>query len=380
VLTSPGGKANAMAADSVLNLQKAWNATDFIVCGDCCSTQAAFSAGTTLVQRITLTDGSQKKPVCTTQVSTGETNNLSFGPTPPAASGAAPALVYTESSSGGLATRAAATSVGYTHLTIFGTTLYDFQAAGDFVLVETNNSDFVVQARQQSGAPTWPSATVNKAVPTQMGKTNVAVCFEGHALAVDGRPTSLDDGKTVVLPTGVILSRGRKCLFHPQQERQFRARGTQRYLHQCHRRVGSMARTGSRVLLNANGNINQIEARDGAALTAPFPFADLYHHYANSWTVPAERSLLDACGERKIEAGLPERPFFANDLPPRDYKTARRACEEAGVKITPLLEACTLDVAVIGSERAAKVYAGTPKSGAVGDANGKHRYCDHYGD
>jgi hypothetical protein len=86
---------------------------------------------------------------------------------------------------------------------------------------------------------------------------------------------------------------------------------------------------------------------------------------------------LDACGERKIEPGLPEKPFFAKDLPPRDHKTARNVCEEAGVKIKPLLDACTLDVAVIGSASAAKVYVGTPKPAAVGDADGKRRHHDH---
>ena len=46
VLTSPGGGATATAADTVLNLENAWDTADFIVCGDCCSTQANFSAGT----------------------------------------------------------------------------------------------------------------------------------------------------------------------------------------------------------------------------------------------------------------------------------------------------------------------------------------------
>ncbi|MGD0075919.1 MAG: VWD domain-containing protein [Candidatus Binataceae bacterium] len=377
VLTSPGGGANAMAADSVLNLQNAWNTADFIVCGDCCKTQANFSAGTTLVQRITVTDGSQKKPVCSTQASTGETNNLSFGPSAPAASGAAPALVYSESSSGGLATCAAATSVGDTHLTTFGQTLYDFQASGDFVLVETPDSDFVVQARQQSGAPTWPNATINKAVATRMGKTSVAVCLKRMPLSVDGRPTALDDGKSVVLPSGVHLSRdGNVYSVRDQSGNSLRAELNGTYINVIVG-LGRWPEEAHGVLLNANGNINEIEARDGKVLTAPFPFADLYHHYADSWTVPPKQSLLDACGERKIEPGLPEKPFFAKDLPPRDHKTARNVCEEAGVKIKPLLDACTLDVAVIGSASAAKVYVGTPKPAAVGDADGKRRHHDH---
>ena len=193
VLTLPGRTANATATDSVLNLANAWTTVDFIVCGDCCLSQANFSSGTTLLQRITVTDGSQKKPVCSTQASTGETNNLSFGPTAPAASGAGPALVYSESSSGGSAACSAATSIGDTHLTTFGRTLYDFQASGDFTVVKTRDSDFVVQARQQSGAPTWPNATVNKAVATRLEKTRLAVCLDdGQPLIVDGKPLSFE--------------------------------------------------------------------------------------------------------------------------------------------------------------------------------------------
>jgi hypothetical protein len=374
VLTSPGGNANATAADTVLNLQNAWTTADFIVCGDGGGTQANFSAGTTLNQRITVTDGSQKKPVCSTQASTGETNNLSFGPTAPVASGVGPALVYTESSAGGLANCAAATSIGDTHLTTFGRTLYDFQASGDFVLVEAPRSNFVVQARQQSGAPTWPNATLNKAVATRMGKTSVAVCLNETPLSVDGRPTSLDDGKSVVLPSGVHLFRsGNVYSVWDRDGDSLQAELNGTYINVTVG-LGRWPEQAHGILLNANGNINQIAARDGALLTAPFPFTELYHHYANSWTVPPEQSLLDACGERKVERGLPRRPFFAADLPLKDYTTAQRVCEKAGVKTRALLDACTLDVAVIGSESAAKAYVGTPKPAAVGDANGKRRH------
>jgi len=378
VLTSPGGNANAMAADSVLNLHNAWDTADFIVCGDCCSTQANFSAGTTLVQRITVTDGSQKKPVCSTQASTGETNNLSFGPTAPAPSGAAPALVYSESSSGGLATCAAATSVGDTHLTTFGSTLYDFQASGDFVLVETPNSDFVVQARQQSGAPTWPNATLNKAVAARMGKTSVAVCLTRTPLEVDGKPVDVADGKALVLPTGVKISRSGSVYFISDKSgdsvRAELINGT--YIN-VSVGLGRWPERARGVLMNANGHVNQIAARDGAVLTAPFPFADLYHHYADSWSVPADESLLAVCGERKLEPGLPQKPFFATDLPPRDYRAARRICSAAGVKVKSLLDACTLDVAVIGSETAAKVYVGIPAPAANGNpGRGDHDH-DH---
>jgi len=57
--------------------------------------------------------GGTDPPVCGTEGFTGETNNLSFGPTAPPASGPGPALLATESSAGGAPTScAAATEVG----------------------------------------------------------------------------------------------------------------------------------------------------------------------------------------------------------------------------------------------------------------------------
>lgn len=63
-----------------------------------------------------------------------------------------PALIFNESSAGGSADCAGATTVGDTHLTTFGGLLYDFQATGDFLLADTG-ADFLVQTRQVSGAP-----------------------------------------------------------------------------------------------------------------------------------------------------------------------------------------------------------------------------------
>jgi hypothetical protein len=91
--------------------------------------------------------------------------------------GPAPAIVSRQSNAPGtMASCQAAKGLGDTHLTTFDGLLYDFQAAGDFILAETG-PDFVVQTRQVSGAPTWPNASVNKAVATRMGKTRVAVCL-----------------------------------------------------------------------------------------------------------------------------------------------------------------------------------------------------------
>ncbi len=121
------------------------------------------------------------------------------------------------------------------------------------------------------------------------------------------------------------------------------------------------------LLANASkGKINQIETSEGAVLTSPFAFNDLYHRYADSWRVPARDSLLSTCGDRDIETGIPKKPFYAGDLDPKVARRARAVCTAAGVKEKSLLEACTLDVAVIGREDAAKVFVDLHAPAAVG--------------
>jgi hypothetical protein len=76
---------------------------------------------------------------------------------------------------------------------------------------------------------------------------------------------------------------------------------------------------------------------------------------------------LSACGERSVERGNPSRPFFAKDLDRSIYDRTRAVCIAAGVKGDALLDACTLDVAVIGNDAAAKVFVTLPQPIAVGN-------------
>jgi len=371
VLATVGGTATATAADSVVNLSQSWNTVEWIICGDCCSSQANFSGGTTMVPRTRVISGSQNPPNCLAQGFTAETNNLSFGPNPPAPSQPGPALIVTESSAGGAPSFcAAATSVGDTHLTTLKGLFYDFQASGDFVLAEVD-PDFVVQARQASGAPNWPNASVNKAVATRMGKTNVAVCLPSKGndspakLHVDGKATELDDGKMISTPDGVDISRrGNVYTITSHSGNSVRATAHPTWIDVALGLGCSPAKVRG-LIANPNDNVNQIEARDGTVLTNAFPFEDLYHRYADSWRVSRGESLLSVCGQ-ETERGIPGKPFYAKDLEPKVREKALAVCTAAGVKPGPLLDACTLDVAVIGNDDAAKVFVGMGDPVALG--------------
>jgi hypothetical protein len=120
------------------------------------------------------------------------------------------------------------------------------------------------------------------------------------------------------------------------------------------------------LLANAGTNVNQIATREGTVLTTPFNFEQLYHLFADSWRVPPKESLLPACGDRDLTNGIPQKPFYASDLDFQTYERALAAAKAAGVEAGALLDAATLDVAVIGNTNAVGVFVGAPAPIAVG--------------
>jgi len=121
-------------------------------------------------------------------------------------------------------------------------------------------------------------------------------------------------------------------------------------------------------LLANQDSVRVVAARDGAPLTSPFAFEELYGHYRQSWQVSPKESILSDCG-RAIEAAPPKAPFFVRNLPREKVQRYEAICARSGVKEGPLFDACTIDVAVIGP-KAAEAYRTriAPVPVAVGDA------------
>jgi hypothetical protein len=99
VISAPAGEGGSNAAneDSVLGLAKGWQAAEFNVFGDCCGTQANFNGGTTIVVRTTVINGTTNAPTCTSNGTTGETNNLTLATPCSTVGGTSPAVVFKES-------------------------------------------------------------------------------------------------------------------------------------------------------------------------------------------------------------------------------------------------------------------------------------------
>lgn len=360
-----GNSAFTATGDNAVNAAADWTIAEFNVVGDGGGGEATFNSGSAVTVHTRTIYGGRAAPTCVAQGFTGETNNLSFGPSSPAASQPGPAVEFNESSAGGAASDcAAATTIGDTHLRTFSGLLYDFQASGDFLLAQAKN--FTVQSRQVSGAPTWPDAAVNQAVAAQIGKSRVAFCTAPSRLVINGHPAALADGQIRSLPAGTeILRRGNVYLVTGRSGDSLRAVMNGSWI-DFSVGLGTWPEPVRGLLANANGNVGQLETSGGAVLNVPVPFADLYGGYTKGWRVKPNASLPAPCGE-KVRPGIPGKPFFTGDLPPDIRDRAQAICASTGVRGDALFGACTIDVAVLG-KRAALAYRGMPAP--VLDGNG----------
>lgn len=358
-MTFNGNTLSAMNLDSELSLANKWNKAEFGIFGDGGGDDATFNSDATMAVRTSVVDGTSNAPTCQLESFTSETNNLNLVPPCCPFGGAAPAIVFWLSNNpGATSSCSGGTSIGDTHLTNFNGLYYDFQATGDFLLAETSPA-FVVETRQKSGAPTWPNAAVNKAVAMTLGTTQAAVCLDPIRLIVDGKARELADGASVTLPGGATVARGGNVyLFTSPGGENVSAEVNSGWINVA---VGLDHLPQARVfglLGNANGNMgeNDLATRQHVVLQQPLTFDELYHPYANSWRISARESLLsNLCGDGDLETGIPDQPFYAENLAPAVYTRARALCTEAGVRDDSLLDACTLDTAVLG-ETAVRTY------------------------
>jgi hypothetical protein len=353
--------------DSILHLAESWQGVEFILAGYGSGSQAVFNPGAVISVKTTVVHNSAAAPMCVLESYTGETNNLGLTGVPAMTSGSDPAIEDTQSTIAGTPFGCArARYLGVTHLRTFDGLFYDFHATGDFVLAQT--SDFLVQTRQKSGAPKWPNASVNQAVATQMGATRVAVCASEAPLVVDGKPVALADGKTLIQPSGVSIARtGYNYLIRDQQGNSVLAEVKGAAYLNVSVGMGTWPTEVHGLLANANGNVTALAARDGAVLNTPLAFEDLYRRYGESWRVAPDTSLLTDCGGAARENGTPTAPFFARNLDTSLYTRGHGVCMAAGIKDPTLLDACTLDVTVLGTEGAANAFVGEPAPVAVGE-------------
>lgn len=367
-MTTPGGSLFATNNDSELTLAAQWQDAEFNLVGDGNSSEATFNAGSTVTVHTTVHNGTTNAPTCVLEGFTAETNSLTLVGTP-AIVGLlpAPGIVFNQTNVTPFSASscAAAAGTGDPHLhTVLGTG-YDFQGIGDYLWAQ-RGANFVVQTRQISGAPSWPNAAVNKEVATRMGKSRIAVCSL-ERLEINGKATSLGDGKQINLPDATIERHGNVFLITGQSGDSVRAvvnSASPNYI-DVHVGFGVWPDTVTGLLGNGK-TANELVARDGTVLTAPLSFQDLYSKFGDSWRVAPKDSLL--CANEQVERRNPDKPFCVKDLDPKTREHAQGVCGQFGIKDPALLDACILDVAMLG-DAAARAFVNAPPPVVVGDAS-----------
>jgi hypothetical protein len=353
-LSTASGNIVATSQDNLLNLAQGWSGGEFNLVGDCCAFEAFFNAGSNLGVRLSAANGTTNVPTCNTSFSgaTAETNNLNLTSSCSKVGGASPAIFFSESGGGPLPP---GISWGDTHLTNFRGVHYDFQASGEFVLVQAD-PDFEVQTRQKPWNP--PSVAVNTGVGTRMGPTRVAVCLSG--LEVNGSPTQLDTGKELALAGDVTVSRRNNIYVISRPSGDIVQANLMGGYMDVSVTLGATNPGTVRGLLG--GREDELVMRDRTQLKSSIPW-DTWVRFADSWRVKEEDSLL--CHAGYISPGMPQKQTYVEDLKPGERERARAICVRAGVKDPAFLDDCTLDVSVLGADSAADVFVYAPPTRKV---------------
>jgi hypothetical protein len=374
MVVSGVGSYAATAPDSLLDLSGNWKIAQFGLYGDRGGGEANFIAGSDMNVSTVTHSGTTAAPTCIAWDSTGETNNLYLQPAPALVPGAAPAIESDQNSTAPSSPAGCATGNGWgeIHLNTFGCATcsthltYNFQATGDYQLADAlspaGGVPFDVQTRLIPFAAI-PSLSVSQDVAAQVGSSQVEICgATSPRVVINQRTVSLASGQQISLAGGGSVSRQGGAYLIQDSEGDTVQAVLDSYLSvpylDTYVGLGEWPTAVSGLLANGGGVDDAVESASGAVLTAPFQFSEFYSQYGDSWRVPSEQDLLSACSTTFISTD-PTVNYEASSLPTAEYQSAQATCDNAGVKVPALLDACILDVAVLGTE-AVNVYQSLP--------------------
>ncbi len=238
---------------------------------------------------------------------------------------------------------------GDPHLLTYDNVGYDFQAAGEFVLVHAKTGDpYIVQARfvQISSA-----VSVTEAIGTLVDGHTVTVEVDGAGgkITVNGVVTEVADGASVSVGAGTISRDGDRIqIDHGNGDITLVAAFTT-FLSVAPQ--PSLARDpGSLEGLLGNGNgdpTDDLQLADGTVLTTPVPVETLYGDFADSWRVQPGNRYLPGDPE---PFKAPDRIITIDSLPQELRAEAEAAVDAMGITNPILREAAILDYALTGDE------------------------------
>jgi len=244
-------------------------------------------------------------------------------------------------------------SVGDVHIRTPDGLAYDFQGAGEYLLMASSDGSVVVQSRQEPWH-WWSHASVNTAVAMRVAGDRVAVYLERSPhLVINGTPTPFNGGRIDLPNGGAIVDAEPGYLIVWLGGFRVGVRVASSFLD-----IGMSKPEGSTLsytglLGNMNGDpADDFFSRGGQRLALPVQFEDLYRVFGKSWQITQAESLFDyEAGETIATFARPEFPavpITVDDLEPDVYQSASTACLNAGISDPIILNDCILDVGLTG--------------------------------
>lgn len=273
----------------------------------------------------------------------------------------------------GFALVSVARSTGDPHLTTLDGLAYDFQAAGEYLLVE-RGAGVVVQARQEPATDSvCPSVSVNTAISARIGGSRVSVFVDDARMWIDGVAQPLDapvvfDDCSQVFPTpsgyGFVWASGEQMVIHRRETR----------FDLDFAPAAEHAGAYSGLLGDFDGDpLNDLRDAAGTVIpTEPLAEADVYTRLRTAWLAIDHGRLFEERPEEGPGA------FDRDDFPARadgveaftedEVAAAGAICADAGVVDGHRLKECALDVLCLGPD-AAPAFAGQAEPAAVAEVS-----------
>lgn len=248
---------------------------------------------------------------------------------------------------------------GEPHLVTFDQRRYDLQSAAEVVAARAPDGTFEVQWRQEPYTSAVSSIT---AVAMRIGGTRISVVGDGAVVRLDGSIVEIDEGDTLVLPTGVMVYRLEDQVVAVHEES-----GASVHV-QLHPRIMGVlvdppdahvgAMTG--LLGDADGDpTNDLVDADGR--TIPEATWEAVHPaLAEAWRVVDDTTLFDytdgAGPDTYWDPTFPPAPVDIGSFSADERSEADALCRAAGVTDPGLLEECAFDVLVTGDPSIVEAY------------------------
>ena len=259
-----------------------------------------------------------------------------------------------------------ASSIGDPHMRTVDGVGYDFQAAGEFTLLQTPDGEVDVQVRQEpADGPERGIVSNTTAVAARVGDHRVGVYLTpaGLELRVDGviqagaGPFDLGGGRAGRFSTGIVIDLPDGTVIWAISEAPYE-------INVLVDPASTAADVGRGLVGRSAPGLGVPRLPDGAALPKavgrPDFYAMLYQRFADAWRVTDTTTLfdydpgMDTASYTIRDYPSPPKVASLDELDPAKAAAARATC--ASVTDAALQDQCTFDVAVTGDAGYVRPY------------------------